>query len=179
MFRISVFATICILLRPMVIIPASAVRALSASDRKLVVKHRESLIKAAMDLLDSVATLHSLMGGRQNRFFVLSFFTFEPSVLIGIYLMTPRFGAKEGIQTLSTSKSFRGMAAQERDRWKLGFLKIREAFTRLKMLSEVSLIARTALRVLEKMRVMIEKSEMARSFRGEAESMTTSSSSIV
>lgn len=177
MFRISVFATICMLLRPMVIIPASAVRALSASDRKLVVKHRGSLIKAAMEVLDSVATLHSLMGGRQNRFFLLSFFTFEPSVLIGIYLMTPRFGAKEGRQSLFASKSVRGMAAQERDMWKAGFLKMQEAFTRLKTLSEVSSIARTALRVLEKMLVMIEKSETARSFRGEAESMTTSSSS--
>ena len=176
MFRISVFATICMLLRPMVIIPASAVRALSASDRKLVVKHRGSLIKAAMEMLDSVATLHSLMGGKQSRFFLLSFFTFEPSVLIGIYLMTPRFGAKEGKKSLSASKSFRGMAAQERDMWKPGFLKMQEAFARLKMLSEVSSIARTALRVLEKMLVIIKKSETARSFRGEAEIMTTSSS---
>lgn len=113
MFRISLFAAICMLLRPMVIIPASAVRALSASDRKLVVKHRGSLINAAMEVLDSVATLHSLMGGKQNRFFLLSFFTLEPAVLIGISLMTPRFGAKEGKQTLSALKSSRGIAAQE------------------------------------------------------------------
>ena len=177
MFRISVFATICMLLRPMVLIPASAVRALSASDRKLVVKHRGSLIKAAMEVLDSVATLHSLMGGKQNRFFLLSFFTFEPSVLIGIYLMTPRFGAKEGRQVLSASKSSRGMAAQERDMWKPGYLKMEEAVARLKMLSEVSSIARTALKVLEKMLVMINKSETARSFRREAEVMTILTSS--
>lgn len=177
MFRISLFATICMLLRPMVIIPASAVRALSASDRKLVVKHRGSLINAAMEMLDSVATLHSLMGGKQNRFFLLSFFTLEPAVLIGIYLMTPRFGAKESRQTLSALKSSRGIAAQERDTWKHGFLKMEEAFARLKLLSEVSSIARTGLKVLEKMLVMINDSEMARSFRGEAEIMTILSSS--
>ena len=177
MFRISLFATICILLRPMVIIPVSAVRALSASDRKLVVKHRGSLVNAAMEMLDSVATLHSIMGGKQNRFFLLSFFTLEPAVLIGIYLMTPRFGAKDGRQTLSTLKSSHSSAAQERDMWKHGFLKMEEALARLKMLSEVSSIARTGLKVLEKMLVMISDGEMARSFRGEAEIMTTSSSS--
>ncbi len=177
MFRISVFATICMLLRPMIIIPASEFRALSASDRKLVVKHRGSLINAAMEVLDSVATLHSLMGGKQSRFFLLSFFTLEPAVLIGIYLMTPRLGAKEGRQTLSALKPSRGMAAQERDMWKHGFLKMEEAFARLKMLSEVSSIARTGLKVLEKMLVMINKSEMARSLRGEAEIMTILSSS--
>jgi len=177
MLRISLFAAICMLLRPMVIIPASAVRALSASDRKLVVKHRGSLINAAIEMLDSVATLHSLMGGKQNRFFLLSFFTLEPAVLIGIYLMTPRFGAKEGRRTLSALKSSRGIAAQERDMWKHGFLKMEEAFARLKMLSEVSSIARTGLKVLEKMLVMINNSEMARSFRGEAEIMTILSSS--
>ena len=177
MFRISLFATICMLLRPMVIIPASAVRALSASDRKLVVKHRRSLMKAAIEVLDSVATLHSLMGGKQNRFFLLSFFTLEPAVLIGIYLMTPRFGAKQGRQILSALKSSRGIAAQERDLWKHGLLKMEEAFARLKMLSEVSSIARTGLKVLEKMLVMINNSEMARSLKGEAETMTILSSS--
>ena len=178
MFRISLFAVICMLLRPMVIIPASAVRAMSASDRKLVVKHRGSLINAAMEVLDSVAKLHSLMGGQQNRFFLLSFFTLEPAVLIGIYLMTPRFGAKEGRQTLSALKPSRGVAAaQERDIWKHGVLKMEEAFARLKMLSEVSSIASTGLKVLEKMLVMINDSEMARSLRGGAESMTITSSS--
>lgn len=177
MFRISVFATICMLLRPMIIIPASAVRALSASDRKLVVKHRGSLVNAAIEVLDSVATLHSLMGGKQSRFFLLSFFTLEPAVLIGIYLMTPRFGAKDGRQTLSTLKSSHSSAARERDMWKHGFLKMEEAFARLKILSEVSSIARTGLKVLEKMLAMINNSEMARSSRGEAEIMTISSSS--
>ena len=177
MFRISVFATICMLLRPMIIIPASAVRALSASDQKLVVKHRGSLINAAMEVLDSVARLHSLMGGKQNRFFLLSFFTLEPAVLLGIYLMTPRFGAKEGTKGSYALKSSRGIAAQERDMWKHGFQKMEEAVTRLKMLSEVNSIARTGLRVLEKMLVMINNTKMARSFRREDETKSIPSPS--
>lgn len=61
--------------------------------------------------------------------------------------------------------------------WKHAFLKMEEAFARLKMLSEVSSIARTGLKMLEKMLVMINNSEMARSFRREAEIMTILSSS--
>ena len=177
MFKISVFATICMLLRPMIILPASAVRALSASDRKLVVKHRMSLIDAAMEVLDSVARLHSLMGGRHNRFFLLSFFTLEPAVLLGKYLMTPKFGAKEGRQSSSTLKSSRSIAIEERDMWKHGFQKMEEAVARLNMLSEVSSIARTGLKVLEKMLVTIRNTEMARSVRGEDETASIPSSS--
>ena len=177
MFRISVFATICMLLRPMIIIPANAVRALSASDQKLVVKHRGSLINAAMEMLDSVAKLHSLMGGKQNRFFLLSFFTLEPAVLLGIYLITPRIRTKEGTRGSHALKSSRGIAAQERDMWKHGFQKMEEAITRLNMLSEVSSIARTGLKVLEKMRATINNTEMARSFREEDESKSISSPS--
>jgi hypothetical protein len=174
MFRISVFATMCMLLRPMIIIPAKAVRALSASDRRLVLKHRISLIDAAMKVLDSVAKLHSLMGGKHNRFFLLSFFTLEPAVLLGIYLMTPKFGTKEGRQG---SSAFHGIAADHRDMWKHGFQKMEEAVARLNMLSEVSSIARTGLKVLVKMMTMINTTDMARSYRGEVETMSISSSS--
>lgn len=177
MFRISVFAAICMLLRPMIVIPANAVRALSASDRKLVVKHRTSLIGAAVEVLDSVAKLHSLMGGKHNRFFLLSFFTLEPAVLLGMYLITPKLGAKEGRQGSSAPKSSRGLAAEERDLWKRRFQKLEEAVARLNMLSEVSSIARTGVKVLEKVLVMINDTEMARSFKEENENMSASSSS--
>ena len=168
-YRISVFATICILLRPMIIMPPNAVRTLSASDRKLVVKHRMSLVDAAMQLLDGVAKLHSLMGGKHHRFFLLSFFTLEPAVLLGIYLMTPKFGAKEGRQGSSAPKSSRGTAAEERDMWKNAFQKMKEAVARFRMLSEVSSIARTGLKVIEKMLVMINNTHMARSVTDEDE----------
>lgn len=169
MFRISVFATICMLLRPMIIIPAKAVRDLSASDRRLVVKHRMSLIDAAIKMLDSVGRLHTLMGGKQNRFFLLSFFTLEPAVLLGIYLMTPKCGTKESRQGSSASH---GIAAEEREMWKHGLQKMEEAVARLNILSEVSSIARTGLKVLEKMLMMINNTEMARSFKEEHETMS-------
>lgn len=158
------------------IIPANSVRALSASDRSLLFKHRMSLINAAIEVLDSVARLHSLMGGKQNRFFLLSFFTLEPAVLLGIYLMTPNIGGKEGRQASSAQKSSLAIAAEERESWKHGFRKMEAAAARLKVLSEVSPIARTGLKVVERMLMIIINTEMAISFRGEDETMSISSS---
>ena len=176
MFKISVLATKCMLLRPMIIIPAKEVRAMSASDQMLVAKHRMSLIDVAIQMFDSVLSLHSLMGGKQHWFFLLSFFTLEPAVLLGIYLITPRVGARKRRQGSSALKSSRGTAADEHDKWKQGLQRMKEAVARLRMLSEVSSIARTGFKVLEKMLVMVTSTDMARSIKGD-ETMSVSSSS--
>ena len=96
MFRISVFATICSLLRPIIVMTASQARTLSPSDRNLVAKHRTSLVDAVIEVLDSMGRLRMLMGGKHNRFFLLGFFTLEPAALLGMYLMTPTINPKEG-----------------------------------------------------------------------------------
>jgi len=163
-FRISVFASICMLLRPMIVVPGTGSGALSASDKTLIVKLRISLVDTAMEMLDSVGRLHKLMGGKHNRFFLLSFFTLEPAALLGMYLMTPTLCTKGGRQGSSVLKSF---TIGDQDKWKHGWRRMEDAVARLKMLSEVSSIARTGLKVLEKMVSKINETEMARSCRGE------------
>ena len=166
MFRISVFATMCMLLRPMVIMPASQNNALSASDKALVAKHKESLADAAMEMLNSVGKLHTLMGGKQNRFFLLSFFTLEPAALLGIYLLSSNIDSRLGRQNGCRS------ATRDQERWQQGRKAMEESVTRLRLLSEVSSIARTGLKVLTKLFSKIEEMESIHSSRGAA---TTSS----
>ena len=126
--------------------PASQVRALSPSDRSLATEHRISLVDAVMEMLDSVGRLHMLMGGKHNRFFLLSFFTLEPAVMLAIYLMTPTSNSKESKQGSILSAS-RAHALGDQDRWKQGWKRMEEALARLEMLSEVSSIARTGLKI--------------------------------
>ena len=173
MFRISVLATICLLLRPTIVMLASRPRALSPSDRDLVAKHRDSLADALIEMLDSVGRLHTLMGGKHNRFFLLSFFTLEPAALLGMYLMTPNVSTKEGKQVRSAPDSSRREAVGDQDRWRKGWKRMEEAIARLEMLSEVSSIARTGIKVLKKMVTKINETHMAKSWKGETTNKPT------
>lgn len=173
MFRISVFATICLLLKPVIVMPGSQARALTASDRKLVAKHRISLVDALIEMIDSVGRLHTLMGGKHNRFFLLSFFTLEPAALLGICLMTPDDG-KRGPSAMYLS---RGGAERDQHRWKQGWKRMEESVARLEMLSEVSSIARTGVKVLKKLMTKIDETEMARSWKSQAIDHSTESPS--
>ena len=148
MLRISVFVTMCSLLRPVIIQSPGEAHSLSASDRKLVAAHRASLIDVTIEMLESVGRLHLLMGGKHNRFFLLSFFTLEPAVLLGMCLVNPEAGKKEDRQ--SSSVSLGNLSADEYQ-WKRGRKIMAEAVARLRMLSEVSSIARTGVKVLEKL----------------------------
>lgn len=167
MFRISVFATMCTLLRPTIVTLANPSRPLSASEKKLIAKHRMSLMDTLIEMLDSVGRLHTLMGGKHNRFFLLSFFTLEPAALLGMCLMTPNVSIKEGKQGQSELDSCRSSTAGDQDRWRQGFKRMDEAVARLTLLSEVSSIARTGIKVLKKLVTRINETDMAKSWKGE------------
>ena len=150
MLRISVFVTMCSLLRPVITQSSGAARKLSPSDRKLITEHRTSLINVTIEMLQSVGKLHMLMGGKQNRFFLLSFFTLEPAVLLGMCLMNPELGKNESKQGSDVSAKSPAYPSADDERWKRGYRIMAEAVARLQMLSEVSSIARIGVKILEK-----------------------------
>lgn len=156
MFRISLFATKCSLLKPIIVAPVNGAQAVGALDKKLVAKLKLCLIEANIQLLDSVAELHELMGGKQNRYFLLSFFTLEPAALLGMCLLSLEEHTKESKQA-SSSKSAKGQLADKQRYWEAGRKKMAEGLARLKMLSEVSSIARTGLKILEKLIAQLDK----------------------
>lgn len=163
MFKISVSAVMCMLLRPIIVMPASQARTLSSSDRNLLAEHRTSLFDAAVEMLENVERLHMLMGGKHNRFFLLSFFTLEPAALLGMHLSVQNFSRTEGEQRLSASFAIAENALADQDRWKLGWKKMNEAVARLEMLSEVSSIAKTGLKVLKK---LMTKTDLVQTAKG-------------
>lgn len=156
MFRISVFAAICSLLKPIIVGPADGAQAATAPIKKLVVKLKISLIEANIQLLDSVAKLHELMGGKQNRFFLLSFFTLEPAALLGMCLLSLERHGKDGKQ-VPNFKNAKSQMAENQRYWEQGRMKMEEGRARLSMLSEVSSIARTGLKILETIMAQIDK----------------------
>ncbi|KAL9583276.1 MAG: hypothetical protein Q9212_002799 [Teloschistes hypoglaucus] len=156
MFRISVFAAMCSLLKPIIVGPADGAQAATAPIKKLVAKLKISLIEANIQLLDSVAKLHELMGGKQNRFFLLSFFTLEPAALLGMCLLSLEGHGKDGKQ-VPNFKSAKSQMAENQRYWEQGRRKMEEGRARLSMLSEVSSIARTGLKILETIMAQIDK----------------------
>ncbi|KAI4246683.1 MAG: hypothetical protein LQ352_006330 [Teloschistes flavicans] len=156
MFRISVFATICSLLKPIIVGPAAGAQAATVPIKKLVAKLKISLIEANIQMLDSVAKLHELMGGKQNRFFLLSFFTLEPAALLGMSLLSLEGHGKDGKQ-VPNLKNAKSQIAENQRYWEKGRMKMEEGRARLKMLSEVSSIARTGLKILETIIAQLDK----------------------
>ncbi|KAL8804035.1 MAG: hypothetical protein Q9182_002826 [Xanthomendoza sp. 2 TL-2023] len=153
MFRISIFATLCSVLKPLILTPTDKTQAASASGKKLVARLKTTLIEAIMELLDSVGRLHTLMGGKQNRFFLLSFFTLHPAALLGMCLLSLESNLKVTKQAVTTTEgtTTKGLQpiglAQYSEQ---GRQRMESSIKRLRMLSEVSSIARTGLLLLEK-----------------------------
>ncbi|KAL9001252.1 MAG: hypothetical protein Q9188_005505 [Gyalolechia gomerana] len=153
MFKISIFATLSSLLKPVITAPANRTQTQSASEKKLVAKLKLSLIEAVVSMLDSVKRLHKLMGGKQNRFFLLSFFTLEPAALLGMCLLS--VDAKEGKHGTSTKS--KGNVAEVAQFYLEGRKRLEESFARLRMLSEVSSIARIGVKILEKILARLDE----------------------
>ncbi|KAL8729313.1 MAG: hypothetical protein Q9166_004810 [cf. Caloplaca sp. 2 TL-2023] len=155
MFRISIFATLCSLLKPLILAPTNKAQAVSASDKKLVARLKITLIEAIMELLDSVGRLHTLMGGKQNRFFLLSFFTFHTAALLGMCLLSLESNLKAAKQG-ANSKSTKGQPSDLQLYSEQGRNRMEESLTRLRMLSEVSPIARIGVMLLEKIMAKLD-----------------------
>lgn len=147
MLKISIFATICSLLKPIILAPVDQAPALGNTDEKLATELKRSLIQTTIQMLGSVARLHELMGGKQNRFFLLSFFTLEPAALLGMCLMSMQAGHTGGKQREKSSVT-KPQLDDHLDYRELGRERMDEALARLKMLSEVSPIAKTGSEIL-------------------------------
>ncbi|KAH7115003.1 fungal-specific transcription factor domain-containing protein, partial [Dendryphion nanum] len=82
--RISVFVVMCQIFQPLLHLDSDQTEALPQYKRDLLVRHREQLVYSATAVLSSVGELQQLMGGGPSRFFLLSFFTFEPAMLLAL-----------------------------------------------------------------------------------------------
>ena len=91
MLRISVFILLCHLFRPLLQLTSSQISSLPFYKRNLLPLQSKYLVNAAFSVLDSISSLHQLMGNRPTtRFFFLSFYTFEPAMLLGLYLLSKK-----------------------------------------------------------------------------------------
>lgn len=88
MLRISVFALLCQIYRPVLLLNSAQINSMAQYKRCLVSRHRTTLANSAISLLDNIAQLHSDMGGNQTKYFLISFYTFEPAVLLIMHLLS-------------------------------------------------------------------------------------------
>lgn len=88
MLRISVFTLMCQIYRPVLLLSSAQIDSMAYYKRCLISRHRTTLANAAISLLDSIAQLHSDMGGNQTKYFLISFYTFEPAMLLIMYLLS-------------------------------------------------------------------------------------------
>ena len=167
MLHISVLVILCQLLRPLLRLTISEIQAMPQYKRNLLLTHRGLLVDAAISLLDSVAGLHENMGGNQTRYFLLSFYTFEPAMILGMHLLSIDLALEALNQARSSSDSNRlwktpipVVAASHIHADSLSVMQCREkmdkAFERLQMLCEVSVIAAVGTQTLGKMIAQID-----------------------
>ncbi|KAL8649063.1 MAG: hypothetical protein Q9226_005737 [Calogaya cf. arnoldii] len=164
LFRISIFATLCSMLKPLILTPTNQAQTANASNKKLVARLKITLIDAIMELLDSVGRLHALMGGKQNRFFLLSFFTFHTAALLGMCLLSLESNLKATKQG-STPKSTKSQPSDLQHYSEQGRKRMEESIIRLRMLSEVSSIARTGLMLLEKIMAKLDDQKSSKALK--------------
>ena len=151
MLHISVLVLLCHLLRPLLQLRPVEVHGMPQYKRNLVIAHRGYLVNAALSLLHNVAELHELMGGNQTRYFLVSFYTFEPAMLLGMHLLS----IDQALELLHTARS----SKQSSGLWNTTFNfetaktmyadyssirlcreQIKKAVDRLQLLREVSVI---------------------------------------
>jgi hypothetical protein len=86
--RIAIYIGVCQMFQPLLSLNASHVHSMLQFERDLLVQHREHLVRSAIEVLSSVNKVHRLMGGGTHRFFMLSFCTFQPAMLLCLHLLT-------------------------------------------------------------------------------------------
>jgi hypothetical protein len=86
--RIAIFVGVCQIFQPLLSLDADQVEALLQYKRDLVARHREQLVRSAIQVLSSVMELQQLMGGGPQRFFMLSLCTFQAAILLCLHLLT-------------------------------------------------------------------------------------------
>ena len=167
MLHISVLVILCQLLRPLLRLTLSEIQVMPQYKRKLLLTHRGLLVDTAISLLDSVAGLHENMGGNQTRYFLLSFYTFEPAMILGMHLLSIDLAlealnqariASDTHRLWKTPVPFVAASHIHADRSSVTQCRkqMEKAFERLKMLCEVSVIAAVGTQTLGKMIAQID-----------------------
>ena len=167
MLHISVLVILCQLLRPLLRLTIPEIQAMPQYKRNLVLTHRGHLVHAASSLLDSVSGLHEIMGGNQTRYFLLSFYTFEPAMLLGMHLLSVDLALKTLTQARTSSEpnrlwktpiAFEAASHIHADSSSIRQCQsyMRKALERLQMLCEVSIIATVGTQTLGKMIEQVE-----------------------
>ncbi|KAI4288263.1 MAG: hypothetical protein L6R35_002474 [Caloplaca aegaea] len=165
--RISIFATLCSMLKPLILTAKNKERADNASNKKVVAQLRIKLLESIIELLDSVGRLHALMGGKQNRFFLLSFFTFHSAALLGMCLLSLESNL-EATRQGTTPKNPKGQPADLQNYFEQGRKSMETSMTRLKILSEVSSIARTGLMLLQNIMAKLDDQKSSKAVKAVA-----------
>lgn len=159
MLRITVLALSLSFFRPLLHLQPVELESLPAYKVDLVLAHREHLVDGAVSLLESVACLHDLMGGNQTKFFLLSFYTFEPAVLLGMHLISldsfyqmldQARSTQQGSNSWKPERSTEPVRTTRIDPAQVTRcrLHINKALERLNILREVSMIAELGARKL-------------------------------
>ena len=162
MLRISVLVIVCQLFRPLLLLDLVQIRAMPQYKRSLVLSQRGQLVNTANSLLDSVSSLHDLMGGVQTRYFLISFYTFEPAVILGMHIMSVNLAAEALREAQSSSRessnrlwsspaaAFEAVDRIHADQSSIERCRryIKNAYEKLDMLKEVNIIAMTGVREL-------------------------------
>lgn len=167
MLRISVLVILCQLLRPLLRLTISEIQTMPQYKRNLILTHRGHLVDAAISLLNSVSDLHENMGGHQTRYFLLSFYTFEPAMLLGMHLLSVDLALKTLNQARTSSDlnrlwktpiAFEAASNIYADSSSITQCRkqMEKAFERLQMLCEVSVIAVVGTQTLGKLIAQIE-----------------------
>lgn len=117
-----------------------------------------------MELLDSVGRLHTLIGGKQNRFFLLNLFTFHSAALLGMCLLSLESNLKATKQG-ATPKSTKGRPSDLQHYSEQGRKRMELSITRLSILSEVSSIARTGFMLLPKIMAKLDDQKSSKALK--------------
>jgi hypothetical protein len=149
--HISIFDSLCYNFRPVLLLEPSHVQGLPTYKKVLLSSQRKSLAVAALNVLDGVPKLHSMLGRSHTRFAGIIFPTFEAAVLLVGLCMDVDFPSKDEDSppsTLAVDPLGAGRAHVTRVRCAQA---IYDALARLRMLGEVSNMAAVGARTLARL----------------------------
>lgn len=140
-FHISIFDSICHNFRPVLLKNSSQVQFLPSYKQVLLSTQQKALAVAALNILERVSILHTMMGGSQIRFAGIIIPTFEAAVLLGYLCMHQDFpGENENHRpnTIMGDVLGAGIASLKREEC---IQAVQDSLSRLQMLAEVSTMA--------------------------------------
>ena len=89
--RIMIFVLTCHLFRPLLQLEHAQLKILPYYKRVLILIQRKYLVHAALNVLSGISDLRQLMDkGYKMKSFFLSFYTFEPAMILGLHLLSKR-----------------------------------------------------------------------------------------